>query len=118
MNRRKLLAGLGLSLMAPAIVRADCLMRLPVVKKSDFWPYRWQSLPNQEGFQLVGFGDGVVYRMETYENPPLLSMFQIKENILDWQDPNCFVNCETLWTGQRWVDLAQGAIKSIAEIAP
>jgi hypothetical protein len=107
-HRRSLITGLGLSLMAPAIVRADSLMKLPVFKCLETHPYVWSR--KNEGFQMVGLGDGVVYKVFTYDKQPMIFDYQIKENLVNWQNFDEIVELKEIRTGQPWKDLADFGI--------
>jgi hypothetical protein len=104
MNRRSLITGLGLSLMAPAIVKADNLMKLPSFNPSETWPYVWNR--TDAGFELYGLGNGIITRALKHEKKTLLLDSDIKKYLPKWQDYDRIVALSEIRTSSRWVNLA------------
>jgi hypothetical protein len=104
MNRRTLITGLGLSLMAPAIVKADNLMKLPTFKPNEAWPYVWNR--TDAGFELYGLGNGIITRALKHESKPLLLDSDIKKYLPKWQNYERIVALSEIRTSSRWANLA------------
>jgi len=114
MNRRSLITGLGLSLMAPAIVRADSLMKIPTFKSFETHPYVWARA--DQGFEMVGLGDGIVYKSFIYDKQPMIFDYQIKENLVNWQVFDDIIEKKEVRTSKVWLDLAEGRTSKLVSL--